>query len=71
MQLLALGPEVLGHPFNCVTGPDEMAVGGLAMGSHGAIGSTYNVQPKLNVEMHAAFRSGDVRRATELQVRAG
>lgn len=66
-QIMALAEEIVGRPLNCVTGPDEMAVGGLAMGSHGAIGSTYNVQPKLNVAMHNAFRAGDVKAATSLQ----
>jgi len=68
-QLMALGEGVLGRPFNCVTGPDEMAVAGLAMGSHGAIGSTYNSQPKLNVAMHAAYAAGDVKLAAELQAK--
>eukprot|EP00927_Polykrikos_kofoidii_P003188 TRINITY_DN11269_c0_g1_i1.p1 TRINITY_DN11269_c0_g1~~TRINITY_DN11269_c0_g1_i1.p1 ORF type:complete len:335 (-),score=64.10 TRINITY_DN11269_c0_g1_i1:233-1183(-) len=66
-QLHYLAPSVLGHPINAITGPDEIAVAGLAMGSDGAIGSTYNIQPKLNVAMHAAFRAGDVGRAMKLQ----
>jgi dihydrodipicolinate synthase/N-acetylneuraminate lyase len=68
-QLMALGEGVLGRPFNCVTGPDEMAVAGLAMGSHGAIGSTYNSQPKLNVAMHRAYAAGEVKLAAELQAK--
>jgi len=66
-QLAYLAPSVLGHPLNAVTGPDEMALAGLAMGSDGAIGSTYNVQPKLNCQMHAAFKSGDMATAMQLQ----
>jgi N-acetylneuraminate lyase len=66
-QLQYLAPAVLGHPLNAVTGPDEMAVAGLAMGSDGAIGSTYNIQPKLNCRMHAAFAAGDVAGAIKLQ----
>mmetsp|Transcript_56853 Transcript_56853/g.176342 ORF Transcript_56853/g.176342 Transcript_56853/m.176342 type:complete len:166 (-) Transcript_56853:140-637(-) len=68
-QLLARGEGVLGRPFNCLTGPDEMAVAGLAMGSHGAIGSTYNVQPRLNVAMHRAYAAGDVKLAQALQAK--
>jgi len=66
-QLHYLAPTVLGHPINAVTGPDEMALAGLVMGSDGAIGSTYNVQPKLNCAMHEAFKSGDIKTAMELQ----
>ena len=44
-----------------------MAIAGLAMGSHGAIGSTYNIQPKLNVAMHRAYREGKVAEAMKLQ----
>eukprot|EP00051_Salpingoeca_urceolata_P026334 m.476922 g.476922 ORF g.476922 m.476922 type:complete len:347 (-) comp20702_c0_seq1:26-1066(-) len=50
--------------INALTGPDEMMVGGLAMGSDGAIGSTYNVHPKLAVSIFKAFQSGDVKAAT-------
>jgi dihydrodipicolinate synthase/N-acetylneuraminate lyase len=60
---------VNGLRLNAVTGPDEMAVAGLAMGSDGAIGSTYNVQPKLNVAMHNAFRAGDHKLAMQLQTK--
>jgi len=66
-QLAYLAPSVLGHRLNAVTGPDEMALAGLAMGSDGAIGSTYNVQPVLNCQMHAAFKAGDVATAMKLQ----
>jgi len=66
-QLQYLAPKVLGYSLNAVTGPDEMAVAGLAMGSDGAIGSTYNVQPKLNCAMHAAFAAGDVAGAMQMQ----
>lgn len=66
-QLQYLAPSILGHRLNALTGPDEMAVAGLAMGSDGAIGSTYNVQPVLNCQMHTAFKAGDIARATKLQ----
>jgi N-acetylneuraminate lyase len=46
-----------------------MALAGLVMGADGAIGSTYNVQPRLNCSLHAAFHSGDIQRAMELQDR--
>lgn len=62
-QLLALGVP------NAVTGPDEMMVAGLAMGSHGAIGSTYNVQLRRACKVFTTFRAGKVKEATELQWR--
>ena len=68
-QLHSLAPAVLGRGLNAMTGPDEMALAGLVMGSHGAIGSTYNTQPKLNVMMHKAFAEGRIPEAMELQAR--
>lgn len=53
--------------LNCITGPDEMNLAGKVMGSDGAIGSTYNVQPKLYLRMHAAFLAGDIAEAMKLQ----
>jgi len=66
-QIMALAPKILGRELNCVTGPDEMMVAGLAMGSHGAIGSTYNISIKLNKAIYDTFKSGDVVKAAELQ----
>ena len=53
--------------LNALTGPDEMALAGLVMGSDGAIGSTYNVQPRLNCALHEAFHAGDIKAAMALQ----
>lgn len=47
-----------------------MMVGAQAMGAHGAIGSTYNVLPKLFIDAYNAFNAGDVKRASELQGKA-
>lgn len=66
-QLHYMAPSVLGHSLNALTGPDEMALAGLVMGSHGAIGSTYNIQPKLNVALHAAFKNNEIAAAMKLQ----
>lgn len=62
--------EIRGRRLNVLSGPDEMMVAGLAMGAHGAIGSTYNVLPNLFVEAYNAFRAGDVQKASELQGKA-
>jgi hypothetical protein len=58
------------HQVNAVTGPDEMAVAGLIMGSDGAIGSTYNIQPKINVRMHQDFHAGNIAGAMKGQEQA-
>ena len=67
-QLIAL--DIDGKKLNIVSGPDEMMVAAQAMGAHGAIGSTYNVLPKLFVDMYDAFNAGDVDRASEMQGKA-
>ncbi|EDQ87490.1 uncharacterized protein MONBRDRAFT_9932 [Monosiga brevicollis MX1] len=54
--------------LNCVTGPDEMMGAGLMMSSDGAIGSTYNIHPKLAVRLYKAFMAGDVKTAKTCQV---
>ncbi len=56
--------------LNAITGPDEMCVAGFVMGSDGAIGSTYNIMPRLFLRMYEAFRTGRVREAMDLQVQA-
>ena len=55
--------------LNALTGPDEMCVAGMAMGSDGAVGSTYNIMPRLVVGMHDAFHSGDTQSAMAAQVK--
>lgn len=57
--------------LNLITGPDEMCVAGMVMGSDAAIGSTYNIMPKLYVEMRQSFEAGDIRRAMDCQLKAG
>ena len=56
--------------LNMITGPDEMCVAGMVMGSDAAIGSTYNVLPRLFVQMRRDFESGDIRDAMEAQKHA-
>ena len=59
-----------GGTLNALTGPDEMCVAGMVMGSDGAIGTTYNVIPRLIVGMYDAFHRGDIRGAMAAQVKA-
>jgi len=56
--------------INAVTGPDEMCLAGMVMGSDGAIGSTYNIMPRLFVSMYEAFHSGNVQAAMPKQAQA-
>ena len=39
---------------------------GKVMGAHGAIGTTYNLMPKMNVEMSNLYLSGDIVAAQDL-----
>ncbi len=56
--------------LNMISGPDEMCVAGMVMGSDAAIGSTYNIMPRLFVGMRQAFETGDIAAAMQAQVKA-
>jgi dihydrodipicolinate synthase/N-acetylneuraminate lyase len=56
--------------LNMISGPDEMCVAGMVMGSDAAIGSTYNIMPRLFVQMRRDFEAGNIRSAMEAQKRA-
>ena len=62
--------DLSGGGLNAITGPDEMCVAGFVMGSDGAIGSTYNIMPRMFLRMYDAFRSGRIQEAMALQVQA-
>jgi len=62
--------EQRGRKLTMISGPDEMNVAAMAMGSGGAIGSTYNIMPKMFVNMRNAFESGDTALAMEIQEQA-
>ena len=59
--------EACGPGFNILSGPDEMLLPFLAMGAHGAIGTTYNCLPRLAVRLHAAWQARRIEEAQELQ----
>ena len=65
-QLIAISAGQL----NAITGPDEMCLPGMVMGSDAAIGTTYNIMPRLFLQMRRDFERGDIRRAMEAQARA-
>lgn len=51
-------------------GPDEMLTGGLAMGMAGGIGSTYNLMPRLYLDIYQFVKAGDLDKARESQATA-
>jgi len=53
--------------LNILNGPDETMVCGLISGADGAIGTSYNICPKLAVSIYEAFKKGDFVKARELQ----
>jgi N-acetylneuraminate lyase len=53
-----------------LSGFDEVCVGGLALGAHGAIGSTYNVMPSTFSALFRATQSENWEQARALQERA-
>lgn len=52
--------EALGDDFKVYSGSDELAVSGLAFGSDGIIGSTYNVLSDLFIKLWDEMEKGDV-----------
>jgi N-acetylneuraminate lyase len=62
--------ELAPGELTVLSGSDEVCIAGLAMGAHGAIGSTYNVMPATFAALYQAFRASDLAAAQELQFRA-
>ena len=65
-RLVQLG----GQHLNLISGPDEICLGGMVAGSDAAIGSTYNIMPKIFLGIRQKFEAGDIRAAMALQARA-
>ena len=55
---------------NVLNGPDETLLCGLTMGADGGIGGTYNVMPKLFVEIYDRWQAGDIEGARAAQFKA-
>ena len=55
---------------NAVSGPDELALPAMVMGADAAIGSTYNIMPKIFLGMRRAFDAGDLAAARACQQQA-
>ncbi len=56
--------------INAISGPDEMALPAMVMGAEAAIGTTYNIMPKLYLQMRAAFDAGQLDEARQCQRQA-
>lgn len=59
--------DLAGGEINAITGPDEMCLCGMVMGSDGSIGSTYNIMPRLFVQMRHDFETGNIGAAMKAQ----
>ncbi len=63
----ALVNQIDGGRLNNLNGPDEMMLSSLALGADGAIGTTYNIVPKVAVKIYDSFQKGDMKTALEYQ----
>lgn len=59
--------RVVGYELNNLNGPDEMLLCGLSVGADGAVGTTYNIVPKLPVKIYENYKKGDMKTALEYQ----
>jgi N-acetylneuraminate lyase len=56
--------------YDLLWGRDEMLLGALAMGARGGVGSTYNTDAPLYLDLIDAFTRGDIDTARDLQADA-
>lgn len=59
--------ELYNGKLGVLNGPDEMLVCGLAVGADGAIGTSYNILPKVAVAIYDNFKAGNIEKAREYQ----
>lgn len=53
--------------FSLLLGSDDLLVAALSHGADGGIGATFNIAPRLYVDLHRAFTTGDLVEARRLQ----
>ena len=53
--------------YDMLWGRDENMLPALALGTRGAVGSTFNYAPSLYIDMMDSFRNGDLEKAKQLQ----
>ena len=56
-----------GGKLNNLNGPDEMLLCGLSMGADGAVGTSYNILPKIATAIYDNFKNNDMKTALEYQ----
>lgn len=59
--------KVNGGNINILNGPDETMICGLSVGADGAIGTSYNILPKVAVGIYENFMSGNIFEAMKCQ----
>ena len=59
--------RVNGGNINILNGPDETMICGLSVGADGAIGTSYNILPKVAVGIYENFMRGDIFAAMKCQ----
>lgn len=62
-QLRAATPD----DFSLLLGSDDLLVAAMSLGASGGIGATFNLAPRLYVELYRAHRAGDLAEARRLQ----
>lgn len=62
-QLRAATPE----NFSLLLGSDDLLLAAMSLGASGGIGATFNLAPRLYVELYRAHRAGDLAEARRLQ----
>lgn len=70
-QGIAQQSKQAGRQINILTGPDELLLAGLVMGSDGAVGTTYNAFPNHSVAIYKNHQEGNIREAEKLQRQLG
>ena len=62
--------DLAGDPYNILFGCDEMLLSALAVGAHGAVGSTFNFAAPLYNGIIEAYRRSDLEQAQALQLKS-
>ncbi len=70
LSLMNACQEAAGGTYDILFGRDEMLLGGWCSGAAGAVGSTYNLAPKLYQNLIQAVQSGKMQEAREWQKRS-
>ena len=61
--------DLSGGAVNAISGPDEICLAAMAMGSDAGIGTTYNIMPRMFVALRRDFEAGEMAAALKLQTK--